>query len=181
MTPLRRRLFAAGAAAGCAALGGWVAWTRYSLNDAGDAASALLFAQTLPDADGQPFALASLKGRTIVLNFWATWCPPCVDEMPELSSLHGEISPRNATVIGIGVDSPSNVREFAQKHRFAYPLLVAGLTGSELARQFGNTSAALPFTVVIDPSGRVVERKLGRIRLPHLRRIVLETADKRPG
>jgi peroxiredoxin len=175
VTPLRRRLLAAGAAAACAALGGWVAWQRTALTDSGEAASALLYAQTLPDAAGRPFELASLKGRTVVLNFWATWCPPCVDEMPELSGLHGEIVGRNATVIGIGVDSPSNVREFAQKHRFAYPLLVAGLTGSELARQFGNTSAALPFTVVIDPSGRVVERRLGRIRLPQLRRIVLET------
>jgi len=179
LTPLRRRLITAAGAAGCAALGGWVAWRHYAPLDTGEGASALLFTQTLPDAGGQPFTLASLKGQTIVLNFWATWCPPCVDEMPELSELQREISDRGATVIGIGVDSPSNVREFAQKHRFAYPLLVAGLTGSELARQFGNVSAALPFTVVIDPAGRVVERRLGRIRLPQLRQIVLDTIAAR--
>jgi len=169
MTPARRRLLAAGLAAGCAALGGWVAWQRHATGPAGENATALLYGQTLPDASGQPFPLASLRGKTVVLNFWATWCPPCVEEMPELSELHREISGRNGTVIGIGVDSPSNVREFADKHRFAYPLLVAGLTGTELARQFGNTSGALPFTVVIDAGGRIVERKLGRIRLATLR------------
>jgi peroxiredoxin len=95
--------------------------------------------------------------------------------MPELAELHLEIASRNATVIGIGVDSAANVREFAEKHRFPYPLVVAGMGGTELARQFGNTIGALPFTVVIDPRGRIVERKLGRIRIDALRAVVRQT------
>jgi peroxiredoxin len=173
VTPLRRAILMGGFGAAFAAIGGWVAWRRYAPAPAGDDAVDLLYGQTLPDAAGQPFALASLRGRTVVLNFWATWCPPCVDEMPELSQLHAEIAARQGTVIGIGIDSASNVREFAEKHRFAYPLLIAGLAGTELARKFGNTAGALPFTVLIDARGRIADRTLGRIKLPVLRERVL--------
>jgi len=176
-----RRAAIAGVAAAFAVLGGWVAWQRYGPEPASDDAVALLYRQTLPDHRGTEFALAALRGQTVVLNFWATWCPPCIDEMPELAELHREIAPRNATVVGIGIDSPSNIREFADKHGFPYPLLVAGLGGTELSRQFGNKAGALPFTVVIDSGGRVVERKLGRIRLAALRETVLSTIQRGGG
>jgi peroxiredoxin len=93
--------------------------------------------------------------------------------MPDLARLHLEIVPRGATVIGIGVDSAVNIREFAEKHRFPYPLLVAGFGGTELARHLGNRIGALPFTVVIDARGRIVDRTMGRIRLARLRDTVL--------
>lgn len=172
MDPIRRKMMFAGIAAGAAALGGWFAWNRLTVGTVDDAAIELVYAQTLTSAEGQPFELASLRGRTVVLNFWATWCPPCIDEMPELATLHREIVDQNASVIGIGIDSPSNIREFALKHRLPYPLLIAGLSGSELSRRLGNQSGALPFTVVIDAKGRLIERKLGRIRLEDLRRRV---------
>ena len=175
MSPSRRRLLTAGLAAGFAALGGWVAWRRLAPSAADEDAVALLYAQQLPDHAGQPYDLGQLRGRTVVLNFWATWCTPCIEEMPELAQLHLEIAPRNATVLGIGVDSPANVRVFAEKHRFPYPLVVAGMGGTELARQFGNRVGALPFTVVIDAGGRIVERRLGRIRLAQLRETVART------
>ncbi len=175
MTPSRRRWLTAGLAATFATLGGWVAWRRFTPSQGADDAAALLYAQTLPDHAGQPYDLGQLRGKTVVLNFWATWCPPCIEEMPELAELHLEIAPRNGTVIGIGIDSAANVREFAEKHRFPYPLVVAGMGGTELARHFGNSIGALPFTSVIDPRGRIVERKLGRIRLDALREVVHRT------
>jgi len=173
VTPGRRRALFAGVAAGFAALGGWFAWQRYAPVPATDGAVSLLYSQTLPDHAGQAFVLGGLRDRVVVLNFWATWCPPCIEEMPELAQLHLEIAPRGATVIGIGVDSAANIREFAEKHRFPYPLLVAGFGATELARQLGNRIGALPFTVVIDARGRIVDRTLGRIRLPALRGTVL--------
>lgn len=178
MSPARRALIYAGVAAGFAALGGWFAWQRYTPQPVPESATRLLYGQTMPDAAGQAFDLGSLRGKTLVLNFWATWCAPCVEEMPELAGLHREISGRNALVVGIGIDSPSNIREFAAKGQYPYPLLVAGLDGTELARLLGNPSGALPYTVVIDAQGRVVERKLGRIRLEHLRSTVLATLAK---
>jgi peroxiredoxin len=126
----------------------------------------------LADATGAAVRLSDFGGRVVVLNFWATWCPPCIEEMPELAELHREIARSNGAVIGIGIDSPSNVREFASKHQFPYPLLVGGMGGTELSRRFGNSSGALPFTIVIAPDGRIVKRILGRVRLAQLRDLV---------
>ncbi len=170
----RRRATLYGAvAAGFAALGGWFAWQRYAPQPVSGTVAQLLYGQALPDARGKTYELGSLRGKTVVLNFWATWCPPCIEEMPELAGLHREIVARNALVLGIGIDTAANVRAFAEKGEYPYPLLVAGLGGTELARQLGNQSGALPYTVVIDSEGRVIERKLGRIKLEQLRATVL--------
>jgi thiol-disulfide isomerase/thioredoxin len=108
---------------------------------------------TLPDAAGQAQALAQWRGRILVVNFWATWCGPCVEEMPELSSLQSEHDPGQVQIIGIGVDSASNIAQFQAKSPVAYPLLVAGAGGIELSRNFGNEVGGLPFTVIIDARG----------------------------
>lgn len=173
MSAARTRIVAGVVALVFAALGAWVAWSRIAPGEADASAVEVLFSSTLQDPSGAPVALADFRGRTLVVNFWATWCTPCVEEMPELQSLHGEISARNAAVVGIGIDSPSKIREFVQAKGFTYPLLVGGLDGTELARQLGNPSGALPYTVVIDAKGRVIDRKLGRIRLEDLRRRVV--------
>lgn len=175
MTPARRNLVFGGVAAAFGVLGGWFAWQRYSPQPVSEAATELLFSRTMPDSAGQAFEMASLRGKTVVLNFWATWCAPCIDEMPELAGLHREIADRNALVLGIGIDSGSNIREFAARGEYPYPLLVGGVEGTELARLLGNATGALPYTVVIDSRGRVVETKLGRIRLEQLRSTVLAT------
>ena len=173
MTRRRNLLLGAGVAAAFATLGGWVAWSRLAPNAGDPAAVELLFTRTLQGADGKPVELSAFRGRTLVLNFWATWCTPCVEEMPELQTLHDEITGRGGAVVGIGIDTPSAIRAFVARHGFSYPLLMGGVEGTELARQLGNPTGALPFTVVIDAKGRVIERKLGRIRLDTLRKQVL--------
>lgn len=173
MNVIARRSIVIGAALTCLGAGGWLGWRRFGRPAVDQRVMRILEGMTLPDAQGAPYALSTLTGKTVVLNFWATWCPPCVDEMPELATLHNEIAPRNATVIGIGIDSPANIREFASKHRFPYPLLVGGMGGSELSRLLGNPSGALPFTVVISRRGHIAEQILGRIKLPLLRKSVL--------
>jgi peroxiredoxin len=115
------------------------------------------------DTQGRPFDLKTLQGRMLVINFWATWCPPCVEEMPELDSLYPQLQAKNIEMLGIGIDSPSNIREFLQKRSFSYPLLLGGVGGSDLGRLLGNETGGLPFTVVIDAQGRVIFRKMGRI------------------
>ena len=170
---LARRAVLATLALTCGGAGAWYGWRRLAVSPEDAQAGTLLRSLSLPDAQGNPYALASLTGKTVVLNFWATWCPPCIDEMPELSTLHQEISSRNGLVIGIGIDSASNIRQFASTNRFPYPLLVGGMGGTELSRRFGNHVGALPFTVVISPDGQVAHRSLGRIKLPKLREIVL--------
>jgi peroxiredoxin len=105
-----------------------------------------------------------------VVNFWATWCPPCVDEMPDLQQVRDAYLDRGVEIIGIGIDNAAKIAAFRDQHRLTLPLLVAGAGGSELNRALGNTGGALPFTVLIGPDGRVRERHLGQIKPEQLRR-----------
>lgn len=128
-----------------------------------------LFQQQLKDAQGVQQALAQWKGKALIVNFWAPWCGPCVEEMPELSALQGEIRSKNVQVIGIGIDSPSNIAAFAEKTRIDYPVYVAGLSGTELSRKFGNTQGGLPYTVLLGADGKVLKTYLGRLKFGELR------------
>ncbi|MEC5159615.1 MULTISPECIES: TlpA family protein disulfide reductase [unclassified Janthinobacterium] len=128
-----------------------------------------LFAQSLPDAAGKGQALSQWKGKAMVVNFWAPWCAPCVEEMPELSALQQEMSGKNVQVIGIGIDSPGNIAQFAEKVKISYPVYVAGMGGTDLSRQFGNTAGGLPYTVLIGADGQVKKTYLGRLKFEQLR------------
>ncbi len=160
----------------CLAGGAWFAWRGDQSAGPGEAALETFLGASWTDADGQPFDSAALRGRALVLNFWATWCPPCVEEMPELDTLSRELAPKGVQVIGIGIDSAVKIQQFAKKSGFSYPLLPAGASGAELTRAFGNASAALPFTVVIGRDGRIRERILGRFKLESLRKVALSAA-----
>ncbi len=154
------------------ATGAWLANRYYSSKPPSDPALQTFFAQRLETADGAQLALESLRGQVIVVNFWATWCPPCVDEMPELNDLQREFqqsSTDRVRIVGIGIDSPSNIRQFAAKHSFHYPLLLGGTTGNELARLFGNDKGLLPFTVIIGQDGSMMKTIVGRVRIEALR------------
>jgi thiol-disulfide isomerase/thioredoxin len=167
----RRSLLGLAAAGLVAALAG-VAVSRWSSRGGAQSAAAAqaLFSAVLPDATGAPQPLSQWRGRPLVVNFWATWCAPCVEEMPDLQRIRGEYRSRGVEVIGIGIDSAARIRAFRDQHGIAFPLLVAGVEGSELGRQLGNTEGALPYTVLFDPEGRLVRRKLGQIRPAELRR-----------
>lgn len=142
-----------------------------------DAALTAFHALTLPDPSGKPFSMQELRGQPIVLNFWASWCTPCVEEMPELSALASEISslsgPASSTrFIGLAVDNQANVARFAERMPTSYPLVVGGVAALDLVRAFGNPQGGLPFTVVIDANGTVRERILGRVDINALRRVI---------
>jgi peroxiredoxin len=161
----RRGLAWAGATAALALAGG--AALRHWIerpDTATDTAVEQLFSASYEDADGRLQPLAQWRGRLLVLNFWATWCAPCVEEMPELQAVQDAFASRHVTIVGLAIDSASKVRRFRDDLKLRLPLLVAGAGGSELARSLGNPSGALPYTVLIAPSGKLVHRKLGRIR-----------------
>ena len=128
-----------------------------------------LFGQSLNDLQGTPQPLAKWKGKPLLVNFWATWCAPCVQEMPELSELAGADGGKTFNVIGVGIDSPSNMQAFAQKLKIAYPLYVAGMGGTELSRAFGNNAGGLPYTVLIGADGQVIKTYLGKLKFEELR------------
>ncbi len=128
-----------------------------------------LFGQTLNDAAGKPQSLAQWKGKALLVNFWAPWCAPCVREMPELSALAASGAGKRVQVIGIGIDSPSNIAQFAAKFKIAYPLYVAGMSGTDLAREFGNSAGGLPYTVLVGADGVVRKTYLGSLKFDQLR------------
>lgn len=171
MTSSARRNWLALAAAGAAAggLGAWSAWRHYSPDTPEAGATDLLFALNLPGTDDPAIDLGRWRGQPLVVNFWATWCAPCVEEMPELSELQQQYQAKGLQILGIGIDSPENIRKFSEQRPVVYPLLIAGAGGSELSRRFGNSSGGLPYTVVIDRSGRVQTRIIGRFKLDQLR------------
>lgn len=133
------------------------------------------------DLDDRPVALAQFKGRLLVLNFWATWCAPCVEEMPDLQRVQDEYAARGVSVVGMGIDAVPAMRRFRDEHKLGLTLLAAAAGGTELARELGNASGALPFTVLIDAEGRVVQRRLGRISAAELRQWLDANLGSRPG
>ena len=107
--------------------------------------------------------LNKYKGKIIVLNFWATWCPPCREEMPELSQLYAEYKNKNVVVLGVAIDELGLVKEFSQNSPVNYPLFVAEDEGMNLGGKLGNDKDVLPYTVIINKDGLVVETYFGRI------------------
>lgn len=139
-----------------------------------------IFALSYPDANGVNTPLSSIRGEKLtVLNFWATWCPPCVEEMPELSRVHAELEGQGIKTIGLAVDSPSAVAQFAQDKPVSYPLAVIGAAGTSLGERLGNAAGALPYTVLVDADGNVLEQKLGRIHEAELRKWIQKA--QKPG
>jgi thiol-disulfide isomerase/thioredoxin len=155
-----RRSMVLGVAAAAAAVGAGAAWWR-SLS--GDPAVDALWTLRFEAPTGPELVLAELRGKPLLLNFWATWCPPCVTEMPLIDRFHRERRGQGWQVVGLAVDSPTPVREWLAQRAISFPIGLAGLAGTELSRSLGNSSGALPFTVVFDRSGQPVMRKLGSL------------------
>ncbi|MBI4757033.1 MAG: TlpA family protein disulfide reductase [Betaproteobacteria bacterium] len=127
-------------------------------------AVAVLYATALPDIAGRPQALQQWRDKTLVVNYWATWCLPCREEMPMFSRLHQRYAPRGVQFVGIAADGADEVREFARQTSVSYPLLIGGQDAIKPTRDFGNAPLAVPFTVVLDRAGQVRAAVLGRVR-----------------
>ena len=139
---------------------------------ASDPSIKAFFANTWQTPDGKVVDTKNWQGKVLVVNFWASWCPPCVEEMPALDKLQQEYLQKNILFVGIGIDSPSNIREFLQKTPVSYPIVIGGLEGSNLSKQMGNSQGALPYTVIISPNGKSTYTKLGKISEEELRKAI---------
>ena len=124
------------------------------------AADALL-AVELPDEKGQVLRMAQWRGRILVVNFWATWCVPCREEMPHFMKAQAKDGGRGLQFVGIAVDQPDKVGQFVQELALNYPTMVGGMGAIELSRDLGNKLMALPFTIILDRAGRVAHTQLG--------------------
>jgi len=152
-------------AVGLAALAGGIVLASWRLRPTAprsDAARALWTAR-FQRPEGGELALADFRGRWLLINFWATWCPPCVEEMPLLDRFHAQQNDGGIQVLGLAIDQPSAVSKFLARNPVKFPIGLAGLEGTDLGRTLGNPTGGLPFTVLIDPDGAVVQRKMGKV------------------
>lgn len=127
-----------------------------------------VFTTHLMSTAGNAQNLSQYQGKIIVLNFWATWCPPCREEMPELSLLHEEYQHKNLVVLGVAIDELDLVNNFLQSSPVSYPIFVATSAEMDFSSQLGNDKDVLPYTVIINTDGKVITSYFGRINKPQL-------------
>jgi thiol-disulfide isomerase/thioredoxin len=155
------RLFLFAAVALLALTGGYFAQVWLTTGTRERDAGEVLLATRLNDPAGAPQPMAQWQGKVLVVNFWATWCPPCQKEIPEFIRLQQRYGPKGVQFVGIAIDNTAQVMGFMAKHGMNYPVLMARREGLDLARAAGNRLGGLPFTVVIDRQGKAAHIELG--------------------
>ena len=175
--PRSRRAWLVGAGGVAALAGTGLSWLlRQGTGGGADSAPAAaavnapasLWALKALRPQGGELDLASLRGKPLLINFWATWCAPCVREMPQIDRFHREYGPRGWQVLGLAIDRPEPVAKFLARVKVGFPIGLAGLDGMDLLHGLGNVQGGLPFTVVINGAGLLVQRKLGETSFEEL-------------
>lgn len=172
MSISRSRWLLIGAAVLALAAGAWFAQSKLSHSDATGQPATALLGLTLPDPDGKDESLSQWKGKVLVVNFWATWCAPCREEMPMFTRIQRESGSKGVQFVGIAVDQADKVKQFAAELGLNYPALIGGYGAMELSKSLGNTIMALPFTVIVDREGRVAHTQLGPLKEQQLASIL---------
>jgi len=160
-------------ALGAGLFAGWRAQAPASLSpEQAQSAAETLFVSTLPDLEGNNQTFAQWRGKLLIVNFWATWCPPCREEIPQFIKVQEKYRSRGLVFVGVAVDKKDAVRAYADEIGINYPVLFGGFEAMELSRQVGNRAGALPFTLIIDRSGKIIATKLGGLTQAKLEPII---------
>lgn len=145
-------------------------WLRGPTLDATPGGAAVEF--KLPDLDGRERAISEWRGRVVVLNFWATWCPPCREEIPLFIDLQKRHGPEGLQFLGVAIDQPQEVSRYAAEIGMNYPTLIGGDSALDLMQRYGNRGGSLPYSVIIDRDGSIVARKIGAFKRVELESLI---------
>ena len=162
----RRRLVLAGAGALAAVGGAGLAWWRLQPHAAAPGALAEvggLWSRMFETPEGGRLVMQSFRGKPLLINFWATWCPPCVEELPLLDRFYRENSGKGFQVVGIAIDQAAAVRAFLARMPLGFPVALAGADGLEMVKSLGNLAGGLPYSVVLGSDGDLLHRKMGKV------------------
>jgi peroxiredoxin len=155
-----------------AVAGGLLGYQQWRQHGEREEALAQLQVLPFPDLQGKTRSLADWRGQVVVVNFWATWCEPCREEVPALQRVRSRYADSGVEVVGIAFDHAAKVQQFAAEFRLAYPLLIGALGSIDLTRKLGNRMGALPYTLVLSRQGRIVFTHLGVVSEAQLRAAV---------
>lgn len=166
----RRGWLAAAAGLALAGVGAGLAWrTSRRQSQTLSEAESVFWQQQFKQLDGAMLPVSSFKGNPLLLNFWATWCPPCVEELPLIDNFFVQNKAKGWQVLGLAVDQATPVMRFLHQSPLSFSVALAGFQGIEVSRSLGNLSGALPFTVVFGSHGEVLHRKMGKLTSNDLR------------
>lgn len=137
-----------------------------------------IYELVLTDIKSQPQSLGQWRGNVLVVNYWATWCPPCREEMPGFSRLQDKYRDKSVQFVGISIDDAVKIAEFQKETPVSYPLLIGDMATMKSSADLGNTRQALPFTAVFDRRGVLSAAKLGRYSEADLDRLLADLISR---
>lgn len=159
----RRHWITAGVATAAGLAGAFVAWQKYQPQGVMDVAVQNFWGQSFEKPEGGTLAMEAFRGKPLLVNFWATWCPPCIEELPLIDAFYKANQSKSFQVVGLAVDQPSQVRRFLTQKPLQFPTGLAGMVGSELGVSLGNAQSSLPYSVLFDAKGRLLAQKAGKL------------------
>lgn len=161
----RRWWLVGGVSAMAVAAGAGSAWwqSRSTSAMSGEQLGADFWQRTFEQPGGDSLSLLALRNKPLLVNFWATWCPPCIEELPMVDRFFQQQAANGWQVVGLAIDQPAAVRKFLARTPLSFPVGLAGLQGTELIRQLGNTGGGLPFSIALNRNGTVLGRKMGKL------------------
>jgi len=161
--PNRRAWMVGGLSVAAGLAGALVAWQKFEPHAVMDEAVLNFWMQSFERPEGGTLLMQEFQGKPLLINFWATWCPPCIEELPLIDAFYNRNKSKSLQVIGLAVDQPSMVRRYLSQKPLSFPVGLAGFNGTELGRTLGNAQSVLPFSVIFDAKGRLLAQKAGKL------------------
>jgi thiol-disulfide isomerase/thioredoxin len=159
----RRHWLLSGVGVSAGLAGALFAWQKFQPQGVMDEAVQNFWLQEFERPEGGTLSFQSMRGKPLLVNFWATWCPPCIEELPLIDAFYAANQSKSFQVVGLAVDQPSMVRRYLGQKPLRFPVALAGFTGTALGQSLGNAQGVLPYSVLFAANGRLLKQKAGKL------------------